>query len=92
MEYSPINGVAVRVRATGDVLTELAPKRHGDVLNRMRRIGLPTSGDEVECGFTMTAHAHEFFTREEAYKIAAEAGQIINKPQIIGKLFSEDVW
>lgn len=87
-----INGVAVRIRETDEVLTELRPKRHGDILNRMARIGLPTSGDKVECGFTCEGSAHNFYSREDAYVIASKAGQIKGTPQIEGKLFSEDVW
>lgn len=90
--YSPINGVAVRIRSTGEVLTELAPKRHGDILNRMKRLGLPTNGEEVECGFTCEGSAHNFYSREAAYVIATKHDQLIAKPQIPGKLFSEDVW
>lgn len=58
----------------------------------LSNLGSALSPTSTAAYFTMVAHAHEFFTREEAYQIAAEAGQIVNKPQIIGKLFSEDVW
>ena len=33
-----------------------------------------------------------FLTREEAYKVAEEKGQLLNKPTIPGTLFSEDLY
>lgn len=68
----------------GEIMTA---RRHYKIIALQAQFGIKTQGDCVQ-GFTDTAG--NFLTRDEAKKVAIEAGQI--PADFEGTLYSEDLW
>lgn len=86
-----IVAAAMRDNATGLVCLTERPGRHADVIREMAKSGMePAVRLGMEQGFLDSDG--RFVTREEAFQIAAEAGQIRSHTGPDGMLFSEDVW
>lgn len=81
--------LGVAVRFDGFLMQGPAPKRHGDLLDRL----ITVRGELPECGFYSNHRA--WLTRREAYVIAKASGQYIeDRPfaRTPDVLMSEDVW
>jgi hypothetical protein len=69
-----------------------APARHGDVMAAARKHGL---GVELEREQGFSTSRGRFVDREEAWRIAEAAGQLLPRAPtdyLGGTLYSEDVW
>lgn len=84
-------GVALLFRQTGMMTCAPRPKRHADVMMQAIQHNLPTNSYDCEQGFY--TNLGRFVDRQEAMRIARDAGQIIRNPTFQpNTLFSEDVW
>lgn len=83
-----IRGVSIRNEAF--TFTRDAPHRHHHVIADAAGLGVPTFG--MEQGFKTSDD--RFVSREEAWKIAEAAGQLLERAPTgqPGRLYSEDVW
>lgn len=81
-----IKQAAIKLK-NGEVVTLERPNRHGDIFSYMRNNGYARPIDE-EQGFI--TEDERFVDREEAYKIAFAAGQIL--PDRGRELYTEDLW
>ena len=85
-----IEAAAIKLK-DGRIVFKFSPARHSDVM-----LDISTQGDSLSGaiqGF-MTSEGR-FVTREEAYKIADAAGQIIQREDVTptpGTLYTEDLW
>lgn len=83
-----IDAAAIRL-SDGVVVAVARPGRHHDVIRKVKEQNLNLR--QAVQGFLIDLN--RFVDREEAFKIASSAGQIIrNKPKAITWLYSEDLW
>ena len=82
---------ALRDEGTGLVCLVERPGRHASILYATGIAGMPKEVRFGMCQGFVTSDGR-FVSREEAFQIAAEAGQIVEHHGPDGMLFSEDVW
>lgn len=84
-----IRSVAIQLKDNGTIYSLPRPARHHDVLDWMRKNGADHRGSVQ--GFIN--NYGKFLNREEAFKIAMKAGQILDLNNTRSEvLFSEDLW
>jgi len=82
-----VETAAIWIGAT--VFTLPRPNRHHNVMWWLHVLGV-TSARMHEQGFVLSNG--EYASREEAWRVAVAAGQLIGEPPCPGTLFSEDLW
>lgn len=87
MDQTRILAAAIKL-ADGEVVSVPQPARHPSVILLCEAQGKSLSGSVQ--GFVTSEG--RFVDRHEAYEIAERARQLIPRPHVVGKLFSEDVW
>lgn len=63
--------------------------RHSVILNQMYLNGIKYDRNDCQQGFITDEYPMHFVSREEAAKIAYEAGQV---PELKNTIYSEDLW
>ena len=81
--------VAAAVEIEGIIISTPRPGRHHNVLHALHALGVKDHGPDVQ-GFL--TNEGKFVSREIAYWIAKDAGQIVHKTPPEDILFSEDIW
>lgn len=81
--------VAAAVLQNGKIYVIPPPKRHGDIIHAMCKSLLERVTQDQQ-GFFLSDKT--FATRQEAFRLARENGQLGESYKVLDKLFSEDLW
>jgi hypothetical protein len=63
--------------------------RHSEIFREMQKDGIEYDRSDYETGFITDERPIHFVTRQEAARIAYEAGQV---PELKNTIYSEDLW